>query len=76
VRTAAEFFGRRFGVRPVFAEEESATALLSNASDCHALLGYPEVPLRTLMDRVADWIQQGGPLLNKPTHFEVKDGKY
>ncbi len=76
VRKTAEFFGRRFGRSPVFAGEESDQALLSNASECHALLGYPEVPVRTLMDWVADWLEHGGRLLNKPTHFEVSDGRY
>ncbi len=75
-RKTAEFFGRRFGRKPLFTGEESDKALLSNASKCHALLGYPEVPVRTLMDWVADWLEHGGRLLNKPTHFEVSDGKY
>jgi hypothetical protein len=22
----------------------------------------------------AEWIREGGPTLNKPTHFEVRDG--
>jgi len=76
VRATAEFFGRRFGRRPVFTGEESGRGLLSNASQCHALLGYPDVPVRTLMDWVADWLESGGRLLNKPTHFEVADGKF
>jgi len=76
VRKTAEFFGRRFDRCPVFSGAESDKALLSNASECHALLGYPEVPVRTLMDWVADWLEHGGRLLNKPTHFEVADGKY
>jgi nucleoside-diphosphate-sugar epimerase len=76
VRTAAEYFGRKFGLRPAFTGDESGTALLSNASTCHALLGYPEVPLVTLMDWVAEWVALGGRLLNKPTHFELKNGKY
>ena len=76
VRGAAEFFGRRFKRSPVFTGEESDEALLSNASECHALLGYPAIPVRTLMEWVADWLEQGGRLLNKPTHFEVSDGRY
>jgi len=76
VRKTAELFGRRFGLDPVFTGQESGRALLSNASECHALLGYPEVPVRTLMEWVADWMEQGGRLLNKPTHFEVSDGRY
>jgi len=76
VRKTAEFFGLRFGRNPVLTGQESDKALLSNASECHALLGYPEVRVRTLMEWVADWLEHGGRLLNKPTHFEVSDGKY
>jgi hypothetical protein len=25
---------------------------------------------------IADWLRRGGPTLNKPTHFEVRDGKF
>jgi hypothetical protein len=25
---------------------------------------------------IADWICRGGETLGKPTHFEVRDGKY
>jgi nucleoside-diphosphate-sugar epimerase len=75
-RETAEFFGCHFARIPVFTGEESDTALLSNASKCHALLGYPEIPARALMDWVADWLEHGGRLLNKPTHFEVSDGRY
>ena len=28
------------------------------------------------LDMVADWIAAGGRSLNKPTHFEVRDGKF
>ncbi|RPI26785.1 MAG: NAD-dependent epimerase/dehydratase family protein [Acidobacteria bacterium] len=76
VRKTAEYFGRRFGREPVFVGEESGVALLSDASECHTLLGYPEVPVGQLVVWVADWLEQGGRLLNKPTHFEVADGKY
>jgi len=24
----------------------------------------------------ADWVQRGRPSLDKPTHFETRDGKY
>jgi len=76
LRGAAMFFAACFGVTPEFVGEESRSALLSNASECHALFGYPEVSLRTLMEWVAGWVAGGQPLLNKPTHFEVTDGKF
>ena len=26
--------------------------------------------------RFADWLRQGGETLNKPTHFQTRDGKF
>jgi nucleoside-diphosphate-sugar epimerase len=76
VRDVAEWFGRRFGREPRFQGSEGATALLSNASRCFELLGPPEVTGEQLMEMVATWIEGGGESLNKPTHFEVADGKF
>jgi nucleoside-diphosphate-sugar epimerase len=76
VRYLAEEFGRRFGKDPVFAGEEGPSALLSNAGQAHRLFGYPTVTPAELMDWVAHWISRGGPVLNKPTHFQVRDGSF
>ena len=76
VREVAGFFGRAFGRDPVFQGEESGRALLSDAGACHGRLGASEVPLRTLLDWVAHWVQSGGPMLDKPTKFEVSDGRF
>jgi nucleoside-diphosphate-sugar epimerase len=75
-RRAADFFGRRFRRDVLFRGEESATALLNNATLCHSLLGYPSVAALTLMEMVAHWVEAGGEDLGKPTKFEVTDGKY
>jgi hypothetical protein len=29
-----------------------------------------------MIDWAADWVEQGGASLNKPTHFSTRDGKY
>lgn len=76
VRSLAWKFGQRFGVEPVFEGVEAPTALLSDASRCHALFGYPEVSVEQMIDWIAEWIRSGGVLWNKPTHFEVRDGKF
>ena len=76
VRSLAMRFGERFGVAPLFEGEEAPTALLSDASRCHALFGYPEVSVDQMIEWVAEWIRLGGVLWSKPTHFEVRDGKF
>lgn len=76
VRRAAESFGDLLHREPVFKGEEGDRALLSNASLCHSLLGHPEVKLEVLMRWVAHWVERGGVSLDKPTNFEVADGRF
>jgi nucleoside-diphosphate-sugar epimerase len=76
VRWLARRFGDRFGIEPVFEGSESETALLNNAARCHRLFGYPAVTLEQMIEWVADWIGLGGATLNKPTHFEARDGRF
>ncbi|MGA8598545.1 MAG: NAD-dependent epimerase/dehydratase family protein [Bryobacteraceae bacterium] len=76
VREIAEWFGARFGRACLICGEERNSALLSNASLCHSLLGAPSTSASLLREWVADWIAAAGESLNKPTHFEVTDGSY
>ncbi len=76
VRELALRFGERFG-RPVqFEGHEAPEALLSNAARSIQLFGPPTVPLDLMLDWTADWLESGGPLLDKPTRFEVRDGRF
>ncbi len=76
VREAAQFFADRFGVSCKFTGEEGTLALLSDASQSHELMGAPPVSTRELAEMVAGWVRAGGANLNKPTHFEVADGRF
>lgn len=63
--------------RPVtFSGDPAPDALLSNGALGHQLYGLPRVPLERLLHWVADWIAHDGARLGKPTHFEVRDGKF
>jgi len=76
VRETAQWFGAHFGRPPQFANNEGPVALLSDSSRCRTRLGEPSVPLPVLRWWVAHWVQAGGPSLNKPTGFEVTDGRF
>ena len=76
IRYLASCFGTLFNKPPRFEGEETATVLLSNASRCHQLFGYPRISLGQMIEWVAEWVRIGGTTLRKPTHFEVRDGKF
>ena len=76
VRSLASRFGTFFNKSPNFEGQEAETALLSNASRCHRLFGYPQVSLEQMIEWAAEWVRIGGTTLQKPTHFEVRDGKF
>ncbi len=76
VRDTCEQLGKLLGRQPVFAGTESSTALLSNARRAFGLFGPPRVSADRLLAWVAAWLRQGGPTLNKPTHFEARDGRF
>lgn len=76
VRTVAEYFGTRFGHPCRFNSPEGTSALLSDASLCFSLLGQPALTSQMLLELQANWIAAGGPSLDKPTHFEVSDGRF
>lgn len=76
IRWLANEFGKMFKTEPVLINEEQQTALLSNASEAFRLFGYPKVPLNTMMEVIAGWIKQDGKILNKPTHFQEREGQF
>ncbi len=76
VRDVAFALGEMFGRSVEFRGEEAETAWLNNAAKSHRMFGAPNVPEERLISWVADWIDHERPVLNRPTHFEVRDGKY
>jgi len=77
VREVALEFGKHFGIKPVFqSHEDRSTALLSDASQAIQLFGRPTTSPSELIEWTAHWIREGGETLNKPTHFQTRDGKF
>jgi nucleoside-diphosphate-sugar epimerase len=76
VRMITSKFSELFD-RPVcFTGQESETALLGSPALLCGHLGEPPTPLEPVMRWIAHWVQNQGRLLGKPTHFEVRDGRY
>jgi hypothetical protein len=77
VRDVAMAFGQHFGIEPVFGPEaEGSTALLNNAEKAGTLFGPPTVNPAEMIELIASWVRDGGVTLNKPTHFQTRDGKF
>lgn len=76
VRWAAQNLGRLLGKEAKIVGKEAEYALLSNSAKATKLLGYPRVSLLTMLEWTADWIRSGGRDIGKPSHFEVRDGKF
>ena len=59
-----------------FVGQESDTVLLSNSTRLDARLGPAPTPIGTMLRWTAHWVGKGGRSLDKPTHFEVRNGGY
>jgi nucleoside-diphosphate-sugar epimerase len=76
VRATCEELARLMGRTVTFTGREAADALLSNGTRGWTLFGRPRVDASRVIAWVADWVSRGGASLDKPTHFESRDGKF
>lgn len=76
VRDLAGEFGKLFGKAPVISGKEEPTAWLTDTSQAVKLFGLPIVGTAQLVQWTADWVLRAMPSLNKPTKYEVRDGRY
>ena len=76
IRALASAFGERMGKRPIIVGTEAERGWLVDTSACHALFGYPLVPLARMVDWVADWVARGMESLEKPTDYDSRDGSF
>jgi nucleoside-diphosphate-sugar epimerase len=76
IRRVATDFGKLLGKPVTFRGNERETVLLNNAAKATRLFGYPTVSLQQMLEWIAHWLKLGGKTLNKPSHFEVRDGKF
>lgn len=76
VRWIAQEFGKIFNKSVNFTSCEEQSALLSNAAECFKIFGYPSVTLKQMVELIGKWVMEGGKTINKPTHFQEREGKY
>jgi nucleoside-diphosphate-sugar epimerase len=76
VRWLAEEFARRFSRAARLTGSEAPTGWLNNASRMVAEFGPPRVGIDRMLDWTADWLLRGMPSHGKPTHYEVRDGRF
>jgi len=73
----AEEFGRLFGKKVEYMHPvPGRRCYLNNAEKMFQLFGRPAVTMRQMIRWQADWIMHGGKSIDKPTHFEVSNGKF
>jgi len=76
VRWLADEFARRFGRSARLTGSEAPTGWLNNAAHMVAEFGPPKVGIERMLDWTADWLLRGLPSHGKPTHYEVRDGRF
>jgi nucleoside-diphosphate-sugar epimerase len=76
VRSVAVELGDLMGIAPMFKGAEAPTALLGNSHRLCSALATSPANIKTVLRWTAAWVKSGGRNLNKPTHFETRDGKY
>ena len=76
VADVARKFADEFDISVEIVGQPSQTALLNDGSASHQRFGRPSVSLDQLIAWIADWLRRDQPTLGKPTHFEVRSGKF
>ncbi len=76
IRRLAEQIGDTLGKKPKFVSLEASSALLSNASYCINTFGPTMTSLEQMVSMIAGWVAAGKKTLNKPTKYEIRNGKF
>jgi nucleoside-diphosphate-sugar epimerase len=76
IRQLAKQIGKELGKEPKFVSQEAQTALLSNASYCFSVFDEPKTKLEEIVSMIVKWVTAGKKVLNKPTKYNIRDGKF
>ncbi len=69
-------FGKLLATKPKLTGTPAPTGWLNNAGRMVKEFGPPSVSLAKMIEWTANWLSRDMVTLNKPTHYEVRDGKY
>ncbi|MGD8501587.1 MAG: NAD(P)-dependent oxidoreductase, partial [Phycisphaerales bacterium] len=76
IRRLAEQIGDVLGRKPRVVSREARSALLSDASYCLSTFGYPQTTLEQMVSMIVKWVASGKKTLNKPTKYDIRDGRF
>lgn len=76
VKELAEALAARLGKVAHFTGEPQNSVLTADITALRRRLPTEFLPLDTLLNWTAEWVASGKRLLNKPTGFEQRDGRY
>nr|MDA3847136.1 epimerase [Vallitaleaceae bacterium] len=76
IKDVAKAFGKIFDVEPSFTGIENDMCLISNSSKSEKLFGENQTSLDDMIKMTADWVINNGKMLDKPTHFQERQGKF
>ncbi len=76
IRFLATTIGKILNREVTFTSTEESTVLHFNSAECFEHFGYPRCPLMKMLRLIVDWGASGKTVLNKPTKFQVRDGKF
>ena len=76
VRQLAEQIGKELKIKPKFISQKAQTALLSNASLCINKFGSLQTELSEMISLIVKWVASGKTVLNKPTKYDIRNGKF
>jgi dTDP-4-dehydrorhamnose reductase len=76
VREVGQQLGQLLGKPLHVVGAEAPTAYLCNTGTLNRLLGTPATPLEVVLRWTAHWVESGGRTFGRPTHFEVRNGRY
>jgi nucleoside-diphosphate-sugar epimerase len=76
IRWLAGEFGKLLGKLPKLTGNPAPTGWLNDSRRMVEEFGPPSVPLARMIEWTADWLARDMATINKPTHYEVRDGHY